>query len=169
MLKLIGAGLIITACGGFGMGMAVQYRREISSLKQFMDAVQWMRRELEYHLTPVPELCRGAAEQSSGQLRRFWIQTAVELESQIAPDVSTCMGAAIHKVGSLPKYTAAAVEQLRRNFGSFDLEVQQDELACIVEHCNNVLTELEENKTQRLRNYQTLWLCAGAALAILLV
>lgn len=169
MLRLIGAGLIMASCGAFGFGMATQYRREISVLRQFMSSLEFMQQEMAYHLSPLPELCRGAAVQCSGTLRKFWEQTACEMESQIAPDVVSCMNAAGNKVNSLPKYTTQAMDMLSKSLGCFDLSGQQKALQSVGRFCDEKLAELEANKPQRIRNYQTLGLCAGAALAILFI
>ena len=169
MLRLVGAGLIISSCGAFGMAMAVQYRREIAMLRQFIGVVEYMQREMVYHLSPLPELCRGAAAQTNGSLRKLLEETAWEMESQIAPDVSSCMDAAQEKVGALPVSTQKAVNQLKVSLGIFDLPGQQEALASVHHFCEDLQADLEANKAQRIRNYQTLWLCAGAALAILLV
>lgn len=169
MLRLIGAGMIVSACGAFGLGLAAQYRREIATLRQFIQCVEFMQREMEYHLTPLPELCRDAGTHSSGILRKYWEQIAFEMESQIAPDVPSCMEAAAGKVSPLPKHTAAAMEMLGRSMGSYDLAGQQQALMSVHQYCEELLGNLEANKTQRIRNYQTLGLCAGAALAILFI
>ena len=169
MLRLIGAALIIAACGGAGSYMGIQYHREIVVLRQFQQTLEYMQQEMAYHLSPLPELCRGAAARSSGSLRKFWEQTAMEMESQIAPDAVSCMDAAANKVTSLPKYTAQALGMLGKILGCFDLEGQQKAMQPVHQFCEDKLAELEENKTQRIRNYQTLGLCAGAALAILFI
>ena len=169
MLRLIGAGLIVSACGAFGLSLAAQYRREIAALRQFVQCVEFMQREMEYHLTPLPELCREAGAHSSGALGKFWEQMALEMDSKIAPDVPSCMAAAAGKVSPLPKHTAGAMEMLGRSLGSYDLAGQQQALASVHQYCEELLGDLEANKTQRIRNYQTLGLCAGAALAILFI
>jgi len=124
---------------------------------------------MSYRLTPLPELCRCAAVHSSGNLRKFWEQTAAEMESQIAPDVASCMEMASNKVNPLPKYTAQAMDMLARSLGCFDLSGQQKAIQSVRQFCESELKDLEANKPQRIRNYQTLGLCAGAALAILFI
>ena len=60
-IKLIGAALIIAGCDGVGFSMAAAHRREESALRQLIGALDYMGCELQYHLTPLPELCRSAA------------------------------------------------------------------------------------------------------------
>ena len=51
--------------------------------------------------------------------------------------------------------------------GQFDLSGQLKGFEAVNKDCLRELTDLENNRTQRTRSYQTLGLCAGAALAIL--
>lgn len=168
-IKIVGGLLVIAGCGAFGMLLAMQYRREIVALRQLMQALDFMHSELDYRLTPLPELCRKAAELVSGNLRMVFIRTAEEMENQISPNVQMCLAAARHKSSELPKYASEALSLLGQSLGNFDLHGQLKGLDAVCSHCNRILEELESNKPQRIRNYQTLGLCAGAALAILFI
>ena len=59
--------------------------------------------------------------------------------------------------------------ELGDHLGRFDLQGQINGLEHCREHCVSKLKLLSDNKEKRLRSYQTLGLCAGAAIAILLV
>ena len=48
-----------------------------------------------------------------------------------------------------------------------ELPGQQKGFSLAMEQCRLVLEEMAQNRTGRLRSYQTLGLCAGAALALL--
>ena len=53
--------------------------------------------------------------------------------------------------------------------GRFDLEGQLQGLESVRVYCRDQLDNLAKDRDVRLRSYQTLGLCAGAALAILFV
>ena len=55
------------------------------------------------------------------------------------------------------------------SLGRFDLEGQLQGLESVRIYCREQLDELSKDRDVRLRSYQTLGLCAGAALAILFV
>ena len=168
-VKWIGAMLVVVGCGGFGFMMALNIMREAAALRQLISAVDFMCCELEYRLTPLPELCRKVSEQYSGSVGAAFQLLTEELEGQVAPDAAVCMETAIKKTPELPKRTAAALVSLGRTLGLFDLSGQLKGLRGLQEECGYYLEELERDKTQRLRSYQTLGLCAGAALAILFI
>ncbi len=168
-LKWMGAILIVAGCGGFGFLMARNISREVSALRRLMGILDYMSCELEYRLTPLPEALRKATVSQVGCVDRSLVFLAEELESQVAPDVISCMKAALIKSPEMPKRTRAMLEELGISLGTFDLQGQLKGLEAVRQNCSRELMELEENRAQRTRSYQTLGLCAGAALAVLFI
>ena len=166
-IKWIGALLVVTVCGGTGFSIASAYRREETELRQLMSVLDYMQCELQYRLTPLPELCRGAAAQATGNVRKLFATLAEELEDQIAPDVWHCMKAALSKTQALSSRCVTVAEQLGSTMGRFDLSGQLRGLEAARQECRTMAERLSENREVRLRSFQTLGLCAGAALAIL--
>ena len=70
-IKLMGAILVFTGCGGFGFAMASAHRREEQALGQLMLALEFMECDLSCRLTPLPQLCYSAANTASGQVHTF--------------------------------------------------------------------------------------------------
>lgn len=165
--KLIGAALIIAGCGGVGFSMAAAHRREEKALRQLIRALDYMGCELQYRLTPLPELCRYAASESGGAVSQVLVQLASELEAQVAPDAGSCMNAVLSKTSGLPPRTRKNFQLLGVSLGQFDLQGQLTGLETARKQCRRELDELSKNRDVRLRSYQTLGLCAGSALAIL--
>ncbi len=167
-LKLMGAILILAGCGGYGVMMAVNHRREAASLRQLACAADKMICELEYRLTPLPELCQFASQQTKGPLSTYFSEFAKVMDEQVSPDIGACTAVALRRTSGLPTYTAAQIQALGQTLGRFDLTGQIHALQQCVQSCRNQLEVLEYQQPQRLRSYQTLGFCAGAALAILL-
>lgn len=168
-LKIVGAVLIIAGCSGFGFHLAAAHRREESALRQLIAALDFMECELQYRLTPLPELCRQAAANGTGPVCAVFSTLASELEAQVSPDVSLCMNGALLNNKPLPRLANDAMVLLGKSLGRFDLEGQLKGLEAVRQTCRRNLERLGENRDVRLRSYQTLGLCAGAALAILLL
>jgi len=168
-VRWIGAILIIVGCGGVGFGMALNYKREEAILEQLIKTLDYMRCELEYRMTSLPELCKKAANFSSGCIKAVFTQLGMELDAQIAPDAACCMSAVLKRSSSIPEKVASALAELGRSLGQFDLDGQLRGLSVVVRSCEKELEQLQANHPQRVRSYQTLGLCAGAALAILFV
>lgn len=167
-IKLIGAGLIIAGCGGCGIRIAMLHRREVSALHQLVQVLDGMLCELEFRLTPLPELCRLGAEYAGGAIQAFFLTLAEKMDSQLSPDVRQCTIEALKQTKGLPAQAAEELETMGQTLGRFDLQGQINALRHCKQSCLNRLKALEHQQTERLRSYQTLGFCAGVALAILL-
>lgn len=168
-VKWIGAILVVAACGGFGFLMASAYKREEKYLRQLARLLEYMGWELEYRLTPLPELCAKAADQADQGIKTVFSCLAGELEGQALPDVAHCMDVALEKISQLPPLTREVFTQMGVSLGQFDLSGQLKGLKTVEKFCEHELENLSQHREERLRSYQTLGLCAGAALAILFI
>lgn len=165
--KWIGAILVIVGCGGFGFSMAAGHRKEEKLLRQLISVLQYMESELQYRLTPLPELCRQAGNEVNGLLHDIMLNLAREMDWQVSPDACSCMTAALRKSHDIPVSLRKQLLQLGHSLGRFDLPGQLRGIQSVRVSCEETLKRLGRNRDSRLRSYQTLGLCAGAALAIL--
>ena len=168
-VKWIGAVLTVAACGWGGHLAVKAFKRQESYLQQLSQILTYMTWELDCRLTPLPELCQKAAEQSRSPLGSFFNQLAQELDGQAAPEVSQCMALVLSKNEDIPKLTKKALELLGESLGQYDLSGQLKGLETVGKYCNFELEKLSYHRTERLRSYQVLGLCAGSALAILFI
>ena len=167
--KIIGALCVVIGCGGFGFLLASQQRRCIRYLQNIIEILDRMECELCYRATSLPQLCRVSVNHKRGRIQEIFLSLAEELESQIAPDPERCMASALGRNTDLDEVVSEVLKDLGANLGEFDLEGQLRGLAQTRELCKERLNILTHNKSQRFRSYQTLGLCAGAALAILFI
>ncbi len=168
-IKFFGAILIVVGCGFFGFAKASSHRREENELRVLLAALDYMQCELQYRLTPLPELCRQAGRQARGRIGKILLDISSELERQISPDVHSCVQAALNNSLDIGKRSYEAFDLLGSSLGHFDLEGQIRGMEAVRGFCRKELEDLSYNRDSRLRSYQTLGLCAGAALAILFV
>ena len=168
MIRLLGAAILMAGCGGFGFTLAAAHRTEASMLRKLIQALQEMEWELKYRMPALADLCKIAADTSGGIIRDVFRELEEKLNRREVFDISACMNAiVVHR--DLPRSVRRNLKQLGSSLGRYDLEGQLQGLEAVRRQCRRDLKKLEENSGQRLRNYQTLALCAGAALAILLI
>lgn len=167
--QIIGAACVISACGGFGFILAAHHVQCIQLVRQLIGALDYMACELQYRSTALPQLCRDTALQCKGRIKLLFTFLSDELELQISPNVSYCMEAAIERSGDFPKCVQQIFHMLGQSFGNFDLSGQLKGLEAARKECRELLQTLLVNKDTRVRSYQTLGLCAGAAIAILFI
>ena len=167
--KIFGAALIIFGCGGVGFSMIRNYKREEKALEELLRAIEWMILELNYRMPPLAVLCRDASKIHNGVVSQVLDKFSRELDQQVTPDVSACMHAALSTSSNLPEFARIQLKQLGTSLGGFDLQGQLSELEGAAKRCRNELEIMRNGREGRLQNYQTLGLCAGAALVIFLL
>lgn len=166
--KWIGTVIILLGCGGLGFRMAASHRQQVRELRQLLSALDVLEWELRYRLAPLPELCQLVSESVKGTIGSLFRALQKELERQIAPDAGCCMNAAVSD-SLLSPIAKQQLRNLGRTLGRFDLEGQREGIAAVRQEIILALDKLTKDQEVRLRSYQTLGLCAGAALAILLL
>ena len=165
----IGAILTVAGCSCFGFSMVHAYKREVRILKNLISALHFMENMLQFNLCPLPELCRKTGARAAGTVQEIFFNMARELDWQVEPDAYSCMHAALSKSQSVSSLTKSYFLRLGISLGQFDLAGQVRELAAIRSSCEQDLQQLTSNQESRLRSCQTLCICSGIALAILLI
>ena len=167
MMKVFGAFLVLIACGGAGFVVVTAYRNQERSLQQLIRALEYMHSELLFRMPTLPDLCSNASQVCTGCVRNVLQSLHLELEAQIIPNASACMYAAVNKQPHLPEKLYQCMLQLGDSLGRFDLDGQIQGLVSVKKNAEFELEQLRRNQDVRLRSYQTLGLCAGAALVVL--
>lgn len=169
MLRFIGAVLVLAAGGAVGFSIAAQERREQRQLEDFARSLEMMGQELRCNLTTVDHLLLLAAAQTGGTVARIYHAAALALQQQAGPDVQTCMSAALKSSPEAPNQLRELFVYLGSTLGKFDLPGQLAGLRHVHQQCTRRLEALRQGQAERHRSYRILGLCAGGALAILLI
>ena len=166
-VKALGAALILAGCGGFGFSIAAGVRQQEILLRQLIHILNILQSELQYRLTPLPDLCTVASGECSGVLRDIFQQLQQALSCRDQADAAACMDTVLNRWDTLPGRLKKHLRHLGRSLGRFDLPGQLQGLQTVCHACTADLEMLQRNRDTRLRSYQTLSLCAGAALVVL--
>ena len=167
--KLLGAAFMIVGSGIIGRLLIFSKRKEIKTTQELILLLDNLACELQYRITPLPELCNIVCNQARGSLKELFTYFAEELNNQIMPNAQICMDTAIKRTDNLPDLTKSCVELLGQVLGHYELEGQLKGIQSVREECIRAVNIFSEDVAPRLRCYQSLSLCAGAALAILLM
>lgn len=169
MIRLIGAVFVITGCGSIGFAMAKRLLNEISALRSLIAILEFWKNALSYHHTTLPELCGIACTMDTQSIGDFFRVFGMQLERQGASDASQCIESALSMCPDVPESSRILVGELGRGLGEFDLAGQLYRLDSVLNEANNTLTSLTSNLSVRLRSYRILSVCAGLAIAILII
>lgn len=167
-MRILGAFLVFAGCSGFGFSMAAAVRTEEAALRQLLRALEFMYAELSYRMPPLGALCRSTGAIVKGPVQKVFLALAEEVERREAPDGKACMEAVLEKRRVSPGVREQLL-LLGETLGRFDLPGQLRGLDQVRGEVQRLLTQMEQGRENRLRSYQTLGLCAGAAIAILLL
>jgi stage III sporulation protein AB len=167
--KICGVILVVISCGSVGFRIAANHRTEERILRELIGILDYIECEIQFHLTPLPNLCRQVAEEFKDPLGSVFRVLSSEIDNQVSPDIAHCMSVTLKKFKSLPAISRSGLLLLGRSIGRFDLQGQLMGLESVRQECRRNLKALDFNRDSRLRSYQTLGICAGAALAILFV
>lgn len=126
--------------------------------------------EIESRLTSTAPLCDMAALQCTGSLSEVFSALAKSFAEQDAEDVGHIMDAVLLRFGSnLPMSCHYRLRELGSILGAYEADEQVKALNGLCARINRSLEELREGRTQRCRSYEVMGVCAGCALAILLL
>ncbi len=167
--RILGAVFVIVGCGSVGRLVAASKRNEMRTLRDLIAILDLIECELQYRVTPLPGLCHIICAHTNGVLKQLFLSFTEELEKQISPNVEVCMKAAIEKTAHLPELTKGCVTLLGQTLGNYELEGQLRSILSVRDECTRILTAFSKDIDVRIRCYQTLSLCAGAALAIIFI
>ena len=168
-MKLMGAICVIVGCGSCGFLMGKQYLSNLHLAKNLITVLDYMQCELQYRGTPLPQLCREAGEQVSGRIRSVFTMLADELDAQVSANVFCCMASVLDRLSNIYEPIARILREFSGSLGKFDMNGQINALDSARLQCRELLLQMQNGKENRIRSYQTLGLCTGAAIAILFV
>ena len=168
-IRTIGSVMIAVGFSCIGFLAALSHKREVKTLKNFLASLDSMECELKYHKTPLPLLCKHISESQSGVLKRFYLNLSNELMHLDHVDAATCITSILEKSPEIPSQTRNMLRQIGVSLGKFDSDGQLLGIRSVRSETNKQLELLCTNQEQRLRSYRILGVCAGAAIAILVI
>ena len=170
MIKILGAALIVMAASGAGLSMAHSVRHEERCLEQLTRVLEMMLCEIPGRLSSVQELFVRAQECVSGVLKAFFQFCAQQTLAQSEPEISCIMDLALDRYEErLPTPCIVLLRQMGQVLGAYDAQEQVEVLSALSERAASALTNLRAGKADRCRSYEVLGVCAGCALAIILL
>ena len=168
-IRILGALFILLGCGGVGFLLAAAYKKDIATLKSFIESMDMMESELKFRMTSLPLLCHYIAANQTGIMKAYFQNLEKELIQQIQPDAATCAVLALEQTPQMPKCVREMLCQLSRSLGEFDIEGQLLGIQSVKHDAALKLNNMCKDQEQRIKNYRTFGICAGTAIVILFI
>ena len=126
--------------------------------------------EIRGSLTPAQQLCERAQSICRGPLRLLLEDFASLIQTGEAADAGQIMEAClIRQSQHLPVSCVCHLRELGGILGRYDRDEQIMALEALSVRVEDSVHRLQEGKADRCRSYEVLGVCAGCALAILLL
>ena len=172
MLKEIGALCVVTAASVMGFGFAGSVRQQTRQLAAMIDALTFLKSEILYRRTPLPEAFPlvAAAAQEQGT-RAFFRCCGREMRTDRTMSAMQVFRVALGKTAELrlPLASQQTLLTLGASLGEFDLDGQSRAVELALARLGSQLHRLEQGSGARRRSYATIGVCAGLAVAVILL
>ena len=164
MLKMLGAACVIFSASAVGFGFSGNVRRQCAQLTALIEALTYLKSEMLYRRTPLPQALGMLAEHSAdAAVGGLLAKAAKKLEESCTLSVHAAFRAALGMADG------QALLSLSLSLGQLDLDGQERALELASERLSAQLRLLEQGRSARCRSYATIGICAGMALAVILL
>ena len=171
MLRLIAAALIVLGASGFGFGASAAVGRRIRTLRDFKLALFYLKNEMLFLSPQLPELLLNMRQKVKGPVGK-WLSNAGEmLKNEPTANAADILMECLEQTEGL-SYSAAArstLYALCTELGKTDADLQCRAIDLASAALEKELSYLEENRDARTKSYRMLGICAGLALAVILL
>ena len=168
-MKWIGVVFVIASCTGWGFMMVANERKEEKRLEQLLHALRCMENELSNRMWPLPSLFSQVSDRMEGEVGQLFRLLSSELGRQECMDAGACMDKVLEQFPMELGKMKPILAELGHSLGHFDLPGQLSEVASCRRDVETMLESQQDGQKQRHRCYRTLGICAGCALALLLL
>ena len=171
MIKLLGTAMILLGSGSAGFGFARTVRIQLRQLNALLAALEVMKSEIEYRLTPLPEMFSALGEGTEPVTAEFFRSCAALMQADRELPPPLVLGRAMDQTPGLrwSARTRETVRNLAFSLGKFDLGGQVRAIELAQERLRAELAEAQAGSRARCRSYETIGICAGLALAVILL
>ena len=166
-MKLAGIVFIVTSAGSVGFRIAASLRKRCIMLRQLLQALQLLRNEIAFCGTPLPQAFALMAASCNGVLEKIFTAVAKEMDKQHWVTPLAAMEHGVHEGKEV--LVEPILLELAAKLGKYDLDAQLQAIETARHRTEELLFQMEQERSNKSRTYETLGVCAGLAVAILLI
>lgn len=171
MLKIIGAVLLVSACGIAGWTVSSSYARRPAELRSFISALQMLETEIIYAATPLPDALAGIAERIDTKVAPFFRQAAAGLQPERGFSAREAWNNALEQYCSrstLERGDMQVLRNLGNNLGISDRNDQAKHLKLALEQLKMAQARAEEAAVKNVKLWNYMGLLGGLMLVLAL-
>ena len=165
-MKLAGMVFIVVSAGSVGIRIGLSLKHRCRYLRQMLHAIQILEYEISFGATPLPKAFWAVSQASEGQMTQLFFSMSSQMEQCCWLSPKSAMERAL--IGNNDPSNEILIH-LAEQLGKYDLQTQQNALQTAKARAEQMLQELERERSIKSGTYETLSICAGLAAAILLI
>lgn len=170
-MKTAGAVLIVASAASFGFRYGWSVKRRAELIGQLLLGLRLLKGEISVYGTPLPQAFGVLAAATKGSAADFFSFAAREMNRNRHLSPQEVLENAGNQLKELRQDDP--VRKVLRDFfaglGRYDIESQICGISITIAGLEEILRQTEAEKGLRCRTYRALGICAGLALAIVLI
>ncbi|OAT86541.1 stage III sporulation protein SpoIIIAB [Desulfotomaculum copahuensis] len=171
MLKLLGAALVLFACGLAGFGVARGYSRRPLELRGLRAALQMLETEIIYTATPLAEAVERVAARAEPRIAPLFARSGEELRAMSGCSAREAWErglAAFYPATALKPADLAILRQLGTSLGVSDRQDQSKHLHLAMEQLGLEMNKAAREAERQVKLWNYLGFLGGLAVILLL-
>ncbi len=168
MLKTIGVLFVVCGATGAGAATALGVRYALNAARQLCNALERMKNEIDYCRTPLPVLMELLAKEP-GPISPLFAEMAGQLSLRREASVYAIVRKSLNAAPALPGPVRQILLDLAPGLGRYDVEGQLRAIDLASAQARALLEQYRAEQRGRVRSCCTLGLCAGLAIAIMVL
>ncbi len=170
-MKLVGILIIVLSAGSVGFRIAASLKKRCKLLRQLSTALQVLKNEISFCGTPLPQAFALMAVSVQDTPERVFSSVARQMEQRRWLTPQHAMEQALTEQPELghDADTADLLIKLAAGLGKYDRDSQLQTIEKVGAELESLLQAAEQERSIRSRTYETLGICAGLAVGILLI
>jgi len=165
-MKWIGTVCIVISAWSVGYEINRKMKYRCLQLQQMLRALQLLRNEIAFCGTSLPNIFALMAATCDGALEALFSFVAKEMDHS---PWKTPIEAAKPLLENSTQDTLPILEDLFRGLGNYDMDAQLATIERVQTAVRNSLDAAEQDRRKRSKTYETIGICAGLSVAILLL
>lgn len=170
-MKLIGVLFVVLSAASVGFRFSYAVKQRCDLIGQLQVALRLLKSEISNHGTPLPEAFAVLAAATRGNVALYFSTAAKQMDQKRWMTPADSLVMAEDHLRELPANDPVRriLKELANGLGRLSWDNQLHSIDCAMVRLEEMRRIAEQDRTIRCRTYRTLGLCAGLALAILLI
>jgi len=166
-VKVLGIVFIMMSAVSSGFQVSFGLKKRCIHLRHLLQALRLLKNELLHTTTTLPKLFLFLSKSVQGAVGEMFADISKQMDDNRWMSPRTAMERTLQKYPD--DVSGEILLELASNMGKYDIEAQADGIDIAVDRIEQLLSEMEKERSMKSKTYKTLSICAGLATVILLL